>query len=105
MQYAFGRQFIVQRSGVSFCDVIIKTAGKWPLSFPLCGLDVVEAFYLIPNLEGYPRKVSRQADTVDGDHAHVADGFADDGKRVVSDFTVRHQVARPDEVMWINIAL
>jgi hypothetical protein len=47
----------------------------------------------------------RKDDAADSYHVHVADGFPDDGERVVPDFPIGDQVVRTDEVAGIYVAL
>jgi hypothetical protein len=44
-----------------------------------------------------------QHKTPDGNHIHVADGFTDDGERVVANFAIWHEIIRTDQVARINI--
>jgi hypothetical protein len=48
---------------------------------------------------------ARQYNATDRDHIHIADGLADDGKSVVTDFAVRDEVVRPDEIARVDAAL
>ena len=47
----------------------------------------------------------RKDDAADSYHVHAADGFPDDGERVVANFPVWDQVVRADEVARIDVAL
>ena len=83
-------------------------------------LDVVEVFLLIPNFVGIPEKrphqpvlqrlqandvlAVRQYDPANSDHVHVADGFADNRKGVVSNFAVGDQIVGTDEIAWVDAA-
>ena len=46
-----------------------------------------------------------QHEPTDGHHIHAADGFTDDGKRIVADLAIRHEIIWSDQITRINVGL